>query len=63
MKNFLKIVLLIFLSVFLFNFKSHGKSFQPENAFQSQALIELKNEFCEKRNCLECMIGQGLVKT
>ena len=35
---------------------------KPENAFQSQALIELKNEFCEKKNCLNCLIGQSLVK-
>ncbi len=36
---------------------------KPNSAFQSQALIELRNEFCEKRNCLECLIGQGLMKS
>ncbi len=35
---------------------------KPQNAFQSQALIELKNEFCEKKNCLGCLIGQTLIK-
>ena len=33
------------------------------NAFDSQALIQLKNEFCNKKRCLECAIGNRLLKT
>lgn len=32
------------------------------NAFQSQALIQLKNEYCDKKRCLECAIGIALLK-
>lgn len=32
------------------------------NAFDSQALIELKNNFCNKRRCLSCTIGSSLVQ-
>jgi len=33
-----------------------------ENAYQSQALIELKNEHCAKKKCLECGIGNKILK-
>lgn len=36
-------------------FKNLG--FKNENAFDSQALIELKNSYCDKKRCLECSIG------
>lgn len=32
------------------------------SAFDSQALIELNNNFCLKRNCLSCAIGAALLK-
>jgi hypothetical protein len=32
-----------------------------ESAFYSQALIELRNEYCKRRRCLECRIGSKLV--
>jgi hypothetical protein len=32
------------------------------NALDSQALIELKNEYCSKRRCLECAVGNSLLK-
>jgi len=32
-----------------------------ESAFYSQALIELRNEYCKKRKCLDCHIGSMLV--
>lgn len=32
------------------------------NARDSQALIELRNEFCEKRKCLECALGNAILK-
>jgi len=34
---------------------------EAESAFFSQALIELRNEYCKKRRCLECRIGSKLV--
>lgn len=32
-----------------------------ENAFQSQALLELKNEYCDKNRCLQCAIGHQII--
>ncbi len=32
-----------------------------DSAAQSQGLIELKTEFCDKQKCLDCMIGQQLI--
>ena len=34
-----------------------------KTAADSQALIELKNDFCDKKRCLECGIGHQLLKT
>lgn len=34
-----------------------------KTAFDSQALIEQKNEFCVKSKCLECHIGQAILKS
>ncbi len=33
------------------------------SAFDSQALIHLRNEYCKKRRCLDCRIGSRLVST
>ena len=33
-----------------------------KNAFDSQALIQLKNEYCAKQRCLNCAIGKELLK-
>lgn len=35
---------------------------QISNALQSQALIHLKSAYCDKKRCLECRIGQILLK-
>ena len=32
------------------------------NAFDSQSLLQLKNEYCNKGKCLECAIGMHLLK-
>jgi hypothetical protein len=32
-----------------------------ESAFYSQALIQLRNNYCKKRRCLECRIGNKLI--
>jgi hypothetical protein len=36
---------------------------ENKTAFDSQALIELKNEYCNKKRCLECSIGNAILKT
>ncbi len=35
---------------------------EPENAFRSQGLIELKGSYCDTRNCLNCSIGDRILK-
>jgi hypothetical protein len=32
-----------------------------ENAYQSQALIQLKNLYCSQKRCLECQIGNKII--
>ncbi len=34
----------------------------PCNAFESQALIQLYNEYCKQKRCLDCRIGKNLSK-
>ena len=36
---------------------------QNKNARDSQALIELKNEYCSKKRCLDCAVGNALLKS
>lgn len=35
---------------------------KPRNAFESQALLQLKNEYCSPKRCLECAVGNKLVR-
>lgn len=35
---------------------------QVENSFESQSLLQLKNEYCSKNRCLQCVIGIALLK-
>jgi hypothetical protein len=35
---------------------------ENKNAFDSQALLELKNNYCDKKRCLECAVGYALLK-
>jgi hypothetical protein len=42
-------------------FRSFGV--HPVSAFETQALLQLKNEYCSKSRCLECNIGIELMKT
>jgi len=35
---------------------------ENKNAFDSQALIELKNEYCNKKRCLDCTVGNAVLK-
>jgi hypothetical protein len=36
--------------------------FTNKNAFDSQALIQLKNEYCDDKRCLQCSIRNVLLK-
>jgi hypothetical protein len=36
---------------------------ESRSAFESQALIQLKNKYCEQKKCLNCQIGVKLVKS
>jgi len=36
---------------------------ENKNGFDSQALIELKNEYCYKRRCLDCAVGNAILKS
>jgi len=33
-----------------------------ENAYDSQALLQLKQSFCDQKKCLTCAIGTDLLK-
>jgi hypothetical protein len=35
---------------------------KSKNAFESQSLLQLKNEYCNKSRCLDCAIGIDLLK-
>jgi hypothetical protein len=39
----------------------HEAGIRPESAFYSQALIQLRNEYCKKRKCLDCRIGDKII--
>lgn len=34
---------------------------KPDNAAQSQALLQLKNNYCKHKKCLQCMIGNSII--
>jgi hypothetical protein len=46
-------------NIIIDEWKSSG--LDVESAFYSQALIQLRNEYCKKRRCLECRIGSKLI--
>lgn len=35
----------------------------PVNAFETQALLQLKNNYCASKRCLECAIGNALLRS
>ena len=35
---------------------------QPASAYTTQALLELKNEYCDKKRCLECAVGNKILR-
>jgi len=42
--------------------KFHSFEIKAQNAFETQSLLQLKNEYCNKSKCLECAIGMELLK-
>ncbi|TAL62508.1 MAG: DUF2851 family protein [Bacteroidetes bacterium] len=41
--------------------KWNSLGIKSENAYQTQALLQLKNEYCSKKRCLECEVGAKLL--
>ena len=35
---------------------------KPDSAYQTQALLQLKNAYCGKKRCLECAVGNAIFK-
>jgi len=42
------------------NFTSFGKA--PKNALESQALIQIKQQYCDFKKCLNCSVGLYLLR-
>lgn len=40
-----------------------GAGIIPRNAFDTQALVQLRREYCEKKECLACRIGHAVLST
>ena len=43
--------------------KFNALGISTNNAFQTQSLLQLKNDYCNKSRCLECAIGTQLLKS
>jgi hypothetical protein len=41
----------------------HQMNIETRTAYDSQALIELKNEYCDKKKCLDCAVGNAILKS
>jgi hypothetical protein len=41
--------------------KWEGLGIKSRSAFETQALLQLKNHYCDKKKCLNCQIGVKLV--
>jgi hypothetical protein len=39
----------------------HDIGIEVANAFETQALLQLKNEYCQHKNCLKCDIGNRMI--
>lgn len=39
-----------------------GMGINPQNMLESQALLQLKNEYCDRKKCLQCMIGKQILE-
>jgi hypothetical protein len=47
-------------NIIIDKYKSFGVT--SKNAFQTQAMLQLKNEYCNNKKCLQCAIGLELLK-
>lgn len=43
--------------------KYRSLDFEVNSAFDSQALIQLKNQYCDQKRCLSCAIGNSILRT
>jgi hypothetical protein len=43
--------------------KYQALDFEVCSAFDSQALIQLKNQYCDQKRCLSCAIGNSILKS
>ncbi|MGB7395999.1 MAG: DUF2851 family protein [Pricia sp.] len=43
------------------NFKKHGVA--AKNAMESQAILQLYNEYCTQNKCLQCAVGSSLLQS
>lgn len=41
----------------------NASTVKPLNAMESQALIQLYNNYCQKRHCLQCHIGTSIIRS
>jgi len=48
-------------NVIIEKFGSFG--IDSKNAFQTQSLLQLKNEYCNHKKCMSCAVGMELMKT
>lgn len=37
--------------------------YRPQNAYDTQALLQLKREYCDKKRCMECPIGHKILSS
>ena len=37
-------------------------SITSKSAYDSQALLELKREYCDRKKCLDCAVGNAILK-
>lgn len=42
--------------------KWEGLGIQPQSAFETQALLQLKNRYCSERRCLKCHVGNKIIR-
>ena len=41
--------------------KWQSLGYEPQSAYQTQALLQLKKAYCAKQRCLECAIGNAIM--
>lgn len=42
--------------------KWEGLGVQPQSAFETQALLQLKNRYCAEKRCLKCHVGNKIIR-